>query len=150
MRCPICNASGRCQACRGSGRSGYFLVNPGTSAKPCWQCLGAGKCNFCGGKGEVEKVLFAPYICVEHSLRIPASITIAAITGAHWRFIEIPLGVLARTVEAQRGWVAWRIRQHFRANKGMCFLFGSIVGYRWQQDAGRHIRFSTNGRASGH
>jgi hypothetical protein len=149
MKCMSCKATGQCQTCNGSGRSGYFLVDPGKSAERCWRCYGSSKCDRCGGKGELEESEFRPYIHVEHALRIPTSITAAALTGARWRFVEIPGQVLRRKIEAQRGWVAWRIRRHFRENNGECFLFGSIVGYRWQRNSVNGIRFDTRGKVIG-
>jgi hypothetical protein len=149
MKCMKCNATGQCQTCKGSGRSGYFLVDPGKSAKRCWRCYGSCNCDLCQGKGEVAEDVFRPYIYVEHSLRIPTSITTAAFTGATWRFIKIPERVLRRETEAQRGWVAWRVRRHFRENNGECFLFGAIVGYRWQRESLDGIRFDTRGKVIG-
>ena len=149
MKCMNCKATGQCQTCKGSGRSGYFLVDPGKSAKRCWRCYGSGKCNRCGGKGEIEEAAFQPYIYVEHALRVPTSITTAALTGARWRFVEIPGLVLRREMEAQRGWVAWCVRRHFRENNGECFLFGAIVGYRWQRNSVDGIRFDTRGKVVG-
>jgi hypothetical protein len=52
-------------------------------------------------------------------------------------------------MEAQRGWVAWCVRRHFRENNGECFLFGSIVGYRWQRNSVDGIRFDTRGKVIG-
>jgi hypothetical protein len=149
MKCMKCNATGQCQTCNGSGRSGYFLVDPGKSAKPCWRCHGSCNCDLCQGKGEVTEEVFRPYIYVEHSLRIPTSITVAAFTGATWRFIKIPERVLRREAEAQRGWVAWRVRRHFLQNAGVLFLFGAIVGYRWQRNLLDGIRFDTRGKVIG-
>jgi hypothetical protein len=149
MKCLTCDATGRCLTCKGSGRSGYFLVDPGKSAKPCWRCHGSGKCEHCNGKGETEEAVFRPYIYVEHSRRVPTSITAAAFTGARWRFIDISGHVLRRNIEAQRGWVAWRVRRHYRENNGECFLFGSIAGYRWQLNSAECMRFDTRGRVTG-
>lgn len=145
MKCAKCNATGQCQTCKGSGRSGYFLIYPKISSNPCWQCMGSGRCNLCVGQGVLEIAPFSPYIYVEHALRTPTSITAAAITGARWRFVEIPREVLKRNMEAQRGWIAWRIRQHFRESNGVCFLFGAIMGYRWQCDTTQCQRFDTRG-----
>jgi hypothetical protein len=52
-------------------------------------------------------------------------------------------------MEAQRGWVSWRVRRHFRENNGECFLFGSIVRYRWQLNSIECIRFDIRGRVIG-
>jgi hypothetical protein len=53
----------------------------------------------------------------------------AAFTGALWRFIYIPHKIFWRSFDAQRGWVAWRIRKHHKENGGDRPLFGQIVGY---------------------
>jgi hypothetical protein len=149
MKCLTCNTTGRCLTCKGSGRSGYFLAEPSRDAKLCWRCGGSGMCTLCNGKGEIAETVYRPYIYVEHTLRVPTSITAAALTGARWRFVEIPGRVLRRDMEAQRGWVAWRVRRHFRENNGECFLFGSIVGYRWQRNSVDGIRFDTRGKVIG-
>jgi hypothetical protein len=149
MKCLTCHATGRCLTCKGSGRSGYFLVEPSRNAKLCWCCEGSGICTLCNGKGEVAEAVFRPYIYVEHTRRVPTSITIAAFSGARWRFIDIPGHVLRLQMEAQRGWVAWCVRRHFRESDGECFLFGSIVGYRWQWISVECIRFDTRGRVIG-
>lgn len=88
---------------------------------------------------------FNEYIYVEHSLRRPTSITVAAFTGASWRFIQIPKAVLQRDAEAQSGWVSWRVRKHFRESNGECLLFGSITGYRWQRTREDCVLLDTRG-----
>jgi hypothetical protein len=87
---------------------------------------GSGKCPRCLGKGGV--LAFEPYIRVRAESTRPASISMAAFTGAPWRFIYIPHKILWRTFEAQRGWVTWRIHKHYKQEGGECALFGHIVG----------------------
>jgi hypothetical protein len=98
----------------------------------------------CGGSGN-SGATFKPHIQVIGSLRSPASV-IAAITGAPWKFIEIPEDVLERDEEAQRAWVSWRVRQHFQESKGKCRLFGYILAYRWKRSEGESIALDTQGR----
>lgn len=145
--CIGCLGTGECQACKGSGRSGYFLVAPPKSAKLCSWCSGNGRCRHCGGDGQIaERVYrFQPYIYVETSLQRPTSITAAAFTGGTWRCIDIPSAVLRRTDEAQRGWVAWRVKSHYRENDGRCFLFGDIIGYLWRPSSDQRIPFDIRG-----
>lgn len=69
-----------------------------------------------------------PYIFVEHSRRVPESSTVAACTGAPWRFRSIPAWILRRNRKAQLHWVSWAAGKHFSENRGQ--LFGVITGYR--------------------
>ena len=39
--CDICQSNGACTACKGSGRSGYFLQLPPRTAPPCRRCAGS-------------------------------------------------------------------------------------------------------------
>jgi hypothetical protein len=89
---------------------------------------------------------FVPYIYVEHSLRRPTSVTVAAFTGAPWRFIGIPKSILLRDDEAQCGWVSWCVRKHCRENHCECLLFGSIIGYRWQRSHETCVLLDPRGR----
>jgi hypothetical protein len=103
--CEICQTKGACTACKGSGRSGYFLRLPPRTAPPRRRCTGSGKCPRCRGKGAV--LAFEPYILVRTKSTRPTSISMAAFTGL-WRSIGIPYSILCRSFEAQRGWVAGR------------------------------------------
>jgi len=103
--CEECGGTGVCRPCKGSGRSGWFHTARWKGSRPCPWCKGSGRCEQCGGSGKTGAT-FRPYIQVVGSLQRPAS-AIAAITGAPWRFIEIPEDVLKRDEEAQRGWVSW-------------------------------------------
>jgi hypothetical protein len=76
--CEICQAKGACTACKGSGRSGYFLRLPPRTAPPCRRCAGSGKCPRCLGKGAV--LAFEPYILVRTESRRSTSISMAAFT----------------------------------------------------------------------
>lgn len=125
--CKKCGGIGTCQPCKGSGRSGFFLTLPGVGSKPCPWCKGSACCDRCQGSGKV--VAFAPYICAGHSLRVPASITAAAFTGARWTYIGIPDEALMPGKDAQLAWVAARVREHYRREKGKCPLLGGIIGY---------------------
>jgi hypothetical protein len=69
----------------------------------------------------------------------------AILTGARWRFIEVPDWVLSRSFKAQQHWVAWKCRDHFRSCKGKLFMFGEIVGYRWCLNRATELLFDTNG-----
>jgi hypothetical protein len=146
IECPMCHANGVCTACKGCGRSGYFLRVPPRTAPPCRRSVGSGKCPRCSGKGAV--LAFEPYIAVKTSSTRPTSISMAAFTGALWRFIDIPHKILWRSFEPQRGWVAWRIRKHRRENGGECALFGQIVGYVWVRSNESRIQFDVRGQLS--
>src|ERR1019366_5915884 len=74
---------------------------------------------------------FCPYIRVLHSQIIPQPIFAAIITGAPWRWLQIPPNVLTRTEDAQCGYVRWRCRMHYREMMGTCYLFGNITGFEW-------------------
>ena len=143
IECGICQANGVCSACKGCGRSGYFLRLPPRTAPPCRRCAGSGKCPRCSGQGAV--LAFEPYIVVRTSSRRPTSISMAACTGALWRFIDITHNILWRSFEAQRGWVAWRCRRHYKENERRCVLFGYIVGYDWVRSHESRIHFDVNG-----
>ena len=69
----------------------------------------------------------------------------AAFTRGLWRFIGIPHSILCRSFEAQRGWVAWRIRRHYKEEKGECALFGRILGYVWVRSKESRIHFDVWG-----
>jgi hypothetical protein len=90
---------------------------------------------------------FKPYIYVNHSLRIPTSITAAAFSGAHWRFLSIPLPVLDRSIDSQLGWVTWRMRTHCKEHGGKLALFGNITGYRWHRTADESLVFDCRGKS---
>jgi hypothetical protein len=143
MRCVVCEGAGTCRACKGSGKSGYFLAHPGPLGKSCPHCNGSGNCPHCDAFGEVEDPVFRPYIYVEAERTRPTSIAMAAISGAPWRFIWIPRRILKRDHEQQRGWVSWCIRRHYRESNGECTLFGSILSYRWKFDPHNTLRFDT-------
>lgn len=151
MTCKFCDGRGTCQPCRGCGRSGYFLVKPPNTAKTCPWCHGAGCCRNCGGTGETKspEEAFEPTIHVLTSLQTPTSITVAAFTGAPWRTIRIPRSVLQRSFAAQRGWVSWRAKRHFKDNGGQCRLFGDILGYIWRYSLTESARFDVRGNVTG-
>lgn len=88
MQCQRCEGRGKCPTCKGTGRSGYFLLKPQSWAPKCWRCDGTASCNRCKGSGEVAD--YTPWISVLTSLTRPTSISVAAFTGAAWRFIGIP------------------------------------------------------------
>jgi hypothetical protein len=71
-----------------------------------------------------------------------------AFTGALWRFIDIPHKILWRSLDAQRGWVVWRIRKHFKEERRECALFGHIIGYVWVRSNESRIQFDVRGRLS--
>ena len=144
--CLNCQSTGKCPPCKATGRSGYFLREPPPTARPCWRCKGSGICLDCGGKGVIAEPAFEPYIFVAASNPTPSSISIAAIAGTGWRRIVIPRAILRRTSEAQRGWVSWRVRKHYKENGGKCFLFGDIVSYVWTPSPGAGIRFDIKGK----
>jgi len=77
---------------------------------------------------------------------VPQPIFAAVLTGAPWRFLEIPSSVLRRTEQAQRGYVSWRCRTHYRETQGRCFLFGRITGFEWHKDAKESAILDIRGR----
>jgi hypothetical protein len=148
MRCVRCNGSGVCATCKGSGRSGFFLLPPAASSPLCWCCKGLGKCDRCAGTARIAEPKFRPRINVRHSQRVPQPIFAAVLTGAPWRFLEIPDAVLRRGEQAQQGYVAWRCRTHYRETQGRCFLFGSITGFEWVRSQRESIIFDIHGRVT--
>jgi hypothetical protein len=143
--CVACLVTGVCLPCKGSGKSGYFLKPPSVSAPTCSRCKGTGACGTCRGAGRLRKPSFRPYIYVVASLHTPTSIMGAIFMGGSHREIQLPAAILQRSHEAQRGWITWRVRKHFRDNDGKCRLFGDIVGYLWYQKPTHRLRFSTRG-----
>ena len=152
LQCSNCAGTGKCQTCKGSGFSGYFLIPCPKSAMPCRRCDGTGCCKACEGAGEIPEIeyRFVPFIYVLASLQIPTSIMAAAFSGASWRRIDIPRTIRQRAHEAQQGWVIWRLRSHFRHEKGRCPLFGSITGYNWHWSAEDSILFDVRGHIVEH
>lgn len=146
--CVPCVGGGVCHACRGCGRSGYFLALPGPDAKPCPHCKGSGRCRVCQGSGQVVdwSRSFEPDIHVRTSEQIPRSISCAAITGAGWRYLPIPTEIQEQPHEAQQGWVSERVREHYRESGGECPLFGAITGYAWRYARDQSIHFDIRGR----
>jgi hypothetical protein len=144
MQCKRCDGTGVCPTCKGTGHSGYFLLPPPSWAPKCWRCHGTASCEMCEGTGEVADV--NPWIRVLTSLTRPTSISVAAFTGATWRFLDIPKSVLNRTHDQQSGWVSWRVRTHYKVEEGRCLLFGDITGYRWHFAPGQSIEFDIRGR----
>ena len=142
--CVVCQGDGLCRPCRASGRSGFYLHSPPRSAPLCSWCKGSGRCYSCLGSG--RRLVFTPAISVLTSRSTPTSITLAAWSGAGWRTIPIASTVFCRSLDSQRGWVAWRVQTHYRDEGGVCFLFGSITGYSWEPIKGVHFRFDRKGR----
>lgn len=72
IECPICHVNGVCTACKGCGRSGYFLRMRPRTGPPCRRCRGSEKCPHCSGRGAV--LAFEPYIVVgtERAGRLPS------------------------------------------------------------------------------
>jgi hypothetical protein len=144
MLCQRCQGTGICPTCKGTGHSGYFLRQPSPWAPKCWRCDATALCDICGGSGEVAD--YDPWITVLTSLTRPTSISVAAFTGATWRFLDIPKSVLNRTHKQQRAWVSWRVRTHYKIEDGQCPLFGVITGYDWHFAPGQSIEFDVRGR----
>ena len=144
--CCVCATTGMCPPCKGSGKSGYFLNLPSNSAPACPHCHGSGRCRRCRGAGFVTEAVFNPYIAIRTSRQRPTSISVAAITGATWRYIDIPRSLTKRKTEAQRGWVAWRVQTYFKSSLGKLLLFGDIVGYRWIRSPEVSIQLDVRGR----
>lgn len=148
IRCVVCCGEGTCPPCKGPGHSGFFLFAPSLSARAGWRCKGSGVCETCGGKGEVQPPIytFRPFIYVQHSLLVPTSITMAAFSGATWRYIYLPTAIRKRSREAQRGWVTWKTKSHYKKSEGKISLFGDITGYSWFPCLEESIDFDTHGR----
>jgi hypothetical protein len=144
VQCNRCIGTGVCLTCKGTGHSGYFLRQLPPWAPECWRCHGTARCLLCEGSGEVAD--YDPWITVLTSLTRPTSISVAAFTGASWRFVEIPRSILERTHDQQRSWVSWRVRTHYKLEDGQCSLFGDITGYRWHFASGQSIEFDIRGR----
>jgi hypothetical protein len=92
---------------------------------------------------------FCPYIRILHSQPVPQPIFAAIITGAPWRWLQIPDHVLTRPEEAQLGYVRWRCRTHFRELLGTCYLFGDIVGFDWVKTPTEVVVVDTRGNVVG-
>ena len=144
MQCERCDGTGVCPTCKGTGHSGYFLRQPPPWAPKCWRCHGNARCEMCEGLGEVAD--FYPWITVLTSRTRPTSISVAAFSGATWRFLTIPKSVLKRSYDQQRAWVCWRVRTHYKVEGGHCSLFGAITGYRWHFAPGQSKEFDVRGR----
>lgn len=146
MQCATCNGTGICQPCRGSGRSGNSpFWRPENVFTLCSWCRGAKACRQCNGTGNISEPQFRPYIHVERSLLMPTSVTVAAFTGARWRFVTIPDHVLSGGEDEQLNWIAERVRAHFRENGGKLLLFGEITRYRWVKTPGVSVMLDTDG-----
>lgn len=145
--CVRCTGDGVCRACKGSGRSGYFLRPPGPEAPSCPHCRGSAHCPLCRGSGQLIdwERSFRPKIRIETSLQVPTSISMAAITGLGSRSLDIPPEVLDLGYEEQRDWVGQRVRTHYKESGGRYPLFGEIVGYAWHYARGESLRFDTQG-----
>jgi len=89
---------------------------------------------------------FRPYIYIEHSRLIPESVTLAAVSGAPWRFLEIPSAVLNWTDEQKLKWVATLVQQHYLESRGQLLLFGQITGYRLVVSPDDSVGFDIAGR----
>jgi hypothetical protein len=150
MTCLKCNGSGDCQPCRGTGLSGsapWRPVAPG--ARLCPWCLGSKCCDRCVGMRTTHDDAFRPYISVQHSERVPRPIFVAALTGAPWRFLQIPSSVMTRSEPAQLAYVSWRCRTHYRDEHGICYLFGRITAYEWVKGRMETITLDIRGRVTG-
>lgn len=141
--CLTCCGGGRCIQCRGLGRAGLIRSNHPADSFPCWRCSGNGTCSACCGEGKVRS--FRPHIKVETSRRNPTSISVAAFSGAPWRFLSIPKAILRRSIDEQRGWCSWRIQRYHRDEGPMCPLFGRIIGYSWRPTSGTSIGMNHHG-----
>jgi hypothetical protein len=146
MQCVKCSGTGKCQPCRGSGRSGNsdFMPQPLRPQKCSW-CKGTGDCDCCKGARELH-FRFQPHIYVLGSERISSPIFAVALTGAQWRYISIPNSVLRRSPKAQIGYVSWRCRTHYKERKGICLCFGKIVGFKWVKSRGEAVLLDIHGR----
>jgi hypothetical protein len=144
MQCERCDGTGVCPTSKGTGHSGYFLRQPPPWAPKCWRCDGTARCEMCEGSGEVAD--YNPWITVLTSLTRPTSISVAAFTGATWRFLDIPKWILQRSHDQQRGRVSWRVRTHYKVEDGQCSLFGAITSYRWHSAPEQSIEFGPRGR----
>jgi hypothetical protein len=79
-------------------------------------------------------------------LTAPTSITIAAITGATWRYLSVPIEVPEWPVEAQVEYVGRRCHEHYKKQEGKLKLFGDITGYMYRPRLGEYVAFRTDGR----
>jgi hypothetical protein len=79
----------------------------------------------------------------------PASITVAAMSGARWRSIDVPPHAQAKRWEDQLAWVGWCVQDHFRESKGRSFLFGSIQSYLYYFNPKDWVEFDPGGNLIG-
>lgn len=100
-------------------------------------------------RDENENPRFTPYIRVLHSQLFPQPISAAVLTGAPWRWLQIPDHVLTRTEEAQLGYVKWRCGMHYREMLGTCYLWGEITGYEFIKSPTEVVVLDVRGRVVG-
>jgi hypothetical protein len=144
MQCQRCEGTGVCPTCRGTGRSGYFLLQPPSWTPKCCAAM------------EMQAAQFAK-ARVRCLTTIPGSLSLLPCPdlrpsrwqrsrGPTWRFLSIPRLILMRSHDQQRGWVSWRVRTHYKLENGQCLLFGAITGYRWHFAPGQSTEFDIRGR----
>ncbi len=146
IHCVKCDGTGVCLRCRGCGRTGFFLRLPAPTAPACQHCKGSGRCPNCHGEGKLPEPVYRPDIYVRTSLTTPTSITIAAITGATWRYLSVPVEVPGWPEEEQVEYVGRQCREHYNNQGGKLKLFGDITGYVYRPRRGEYVAFGTDGR----
>jgi hypothetical protein len=99
INCAKCEGTGLCLRCHASGRRGFFWKMPPPTAPKCEHCAGSGCCPNCKGVGQVPGFVWEPQIFVQSESTRPSSISVAAFSGAGWRYIHVPPRVLAKTKE---------------------------------------------------
>ncbi len=146
IHCLKCDGTGTCLRCKGCGRAGFFVKLPPPNAPACQHCKGSGRCPQCHGDGQLPEPIYRPDIYICTSLTTPTSITIAAITGATWRYLSVPVEVPGWPDEQQLEFVGRRCREHYQEQRGKLTLFGEILGYVYRPRRGVYRSFSIDGR----
>lgn len=93
-----------------------------------------------------ERNRFKPHIYVQHSLSRPRSITIVGCLGVgRFKFISVPLEIIALPLQQQIEPISALIKQHYREKEGKCPMFGEIIGYIYRHSFDEGMGFSAQG-----
>ena len=146
ISCVKCDGTGTCLRCRGCGPRGVLPQTPAShrASLPTLQRQRAVP------KLPRRRKAFGadlrPDIYVSTSLSTPTSITIAAITGATWRYLPVPDEIPGWPEEDQVEFVGRMCREHYLEQCGKLTLFGEILGYIYRPRRGVYRSFNIDGR----